>query len=44
MIFNNNEYKALCQEIVLDYLENNAYVDILLELKQKDPIEMIEHI
>ena len=44
MILNNNEYKTLCQEIVLDYLENNAYVDILLELKQKDPIEMIEQI
>ncbi|KAM3138643.1 hypothetical protein pb186bvf_009207 [Paramecium bursaria] len=44
MMLNNNEHQTQCREIVLEYLQNWAYVDILLEYKQKNPIEMIEHI
>ncbi|KAM3138648.1 hypothetical protein pb186bvf_009212 [Paramecium bursaria] len=43
MLLDNNEHYK-CQEIVMEYLKNWAYIDILLEYKQTNPIEMIEHI
>ncbi|KAM3138650.1 hypothetical protein pb186bvf_009214 [Paramecium bursaria] len=41
MLLADNEQQQ-CREIVLDYLTNLAYIDILLEYKQQKPKEMIE--